>query len=171
MPETPTVPSVTPTPPASRATGSGATHPSTSIRDLWSALLPQRSFVLTVCGVVLGLCLVYCLIAPNQYEASARIALRATPTMALHLDGGDAAAASALAPGQVQLETLARILRGEQLAWKVIVAQSLYQSPGFLGRFGRRFPDFNPNTSNADAQAYFLDWFARRLKVRVFRDR
>jgi polysaccharide export outer membrane protein len=119
-----------------------------------------------VCGGAIGICLLYCLITPNQYEASARIALRATPAIALHVDGGDAAAASALASGQVQLETLAGILRGEQLAWKVIVAEKLYQSPGFLGRFGRRFPGLNPSAPSAEAQAYLLDRFARRLTVR-----
>ncbi len=112
------------------------------------------------------MCLLYCLIAPNQYEATARIALRATPAMALHVDGGDAAAASALASGQVQLETLAGILRGERLAWKVIVAEKLYQNPAFLGRYGRRFPGLNPESPSAEAQAYLLDRFARRLTVR-----
>lgn len=86
--------------------------------------------------------------------------------MALHLDGGDAAAASALASGQVQLETLAGVLRGEQLAWKVIVDEKLYQAPGFLGRFGHKFPGMRPEAPSPEAQSYLLDRFERRLTVR-----
>ncbi|MGA8043621.1 MAG: SLBB domain-containing protein [Terracidiphilus sp.] len=126
----------------------------------------RRRFIGALCGGLAVVCLLYCLVAPNEYEATARVALRATPQISLHLDGNDAAASSALASGQVQLETLAGMLRGEELAWRVIVDEKLYQSPGFLGRFGRKFPDLNPQAPSPEAQAYLLDRFERRLSVR-----
>ena len=42
-------------------------------------LVDRRRFVFKVVGGLLLACLAYCLIAPNDYEASARIAMRASP--------------------------------------------------------------------------------------------
>ena len=78
---------------------SGASHRQTSIslRELGQVLARRRGLVFGLLGGLLLLCLVYCLVAPNQYEASARIALRTAPASALSMDAaGPLAAASIL---------------------------------------------------------------------------
>jgi uncharacterized protein involved in exopolysaccharide biosynthesis len=50
--------------------------------------------IASVVGGLLLLCLLYCLIAPNQYEATARVALRTSPASSLSLDAGESSVAS-----------------------------------------------------------------------------
>jgi hypothetical protein len=95
------------------------------------------------------------------------VALRISPATALNLDGTDGPASIELASGQTQLETLASIFRSDQLAWKVITSEKLYQAPGFMGRFAHRFPGFRADAAGADAQAYLLERFQQRLNVRT----
>ena len=140
---------------------------STSLHELWLVLGRRRLFVMTVVGGLLLSCLLYCLIAPKVYEASARIALRGAPAHALNLDGMDSAISGSFASGQIQLETLANVFRSDQLAWRVISSQKLYQAPAFMGSFARRFPNFDPEAPGPDAQAYLLDRFQRRLTVQT----
>jgi uncharacterized protein involved in exopolysaccharide biosynthesis len=111
------------------------------------------------------LCLLYCLIAPNQYEASARVALRASPASSLSLDTSEPLVSASTLSAPLQLETLANVFRSEQLAWRVITELKLYQQPGFMGRFGHRLPGFRPDEPGAAAQAYLLERFQRRLQV------
>ena len=61
-------------------------HPTTSLRALWDVVVRRRRLVLGIEGGLLLACLLYCLIAPNQYEASARVELRTSPASALSLD-------------------------------------------------------------------------------------
>ncbi|MFZ0744262.1 MAG: polysaccharide biosynthesis/export family protein [Terracidiphilus sp.] len=147
----------------------GATQQSssTSLRELWAVLVRRRRFVESVIGGLLVGCLLYCLLAPNQYEASARVALRAAPAISLSLDGSNDAASGSFASGQIQLETLANVFRSDQLAWRVISSQKLYQAPAFMGSFGRRFPGFRPDAPGPEAQAYLLERFQRRLTVQT----
>jgi polysaccharide export outer membrane protein len=77
--------------------------------------------------------------------------------------GGDYS--GSLASGQTQLETLAGVLRSDQLAWRVILDKKLYAAPAFAGRFARRFPDFRAEQPAPDAQAYLLGRFQDRLHV------
>ena len=140
---------------------------STSLHELWLVLGRRRLFVMTVVGGLLLSCLLYCLIAPKVYEASARIALRGAPAHALNLDGMDSAISGSFASGQIQLETLANVFRSDQLAWRVVSSQKLYQAPAFMGSFARRFPNFDPEAPGPDAQAYLLDRFQRRLTVQT----
>jgi len=118
-----------------------------------------------ILGSVLLLCLLYCLIAPKQFEARTRLALRLSPASALNLDGPDSRAA--LASGDTQLETLANVFRSDQLAWRVILDKKLYRAPGFLGRFAVRFPWFRPEQPSPAAQAYLLERFQDALRVRT----
>jgi polysaccharide export outer membrane protein len=112
-------------------------------------------------------CLLYCLIAPNQYEASARVALRTSPLSALSLEAQEAFGSASILSAPVQQETLANVFRSDQLAWKVITGLKLYQAPGFKGRFASKFPDFKPDAPAADAQEWLLERFQRRLRVQT----
>jgi polysaccharide export outer membrane protein len=106
-------------------------------------------------------------VAPNQYEAGAKVALRVSSATTLNLDGSDVAPSGALASGQVQLETLGSVFRSDQLAWQVIVDQRLYESRAFMGRFPRRLLGFRADSPDPEVQAYLLERFQRRLTVQT----
>ncbi len=148
-------------------TGVGRHNPSTSLGELWQVLVRRRRLVTSVvCGLLL-LCLLYCLIAPNQYEASARVELRTTPASSLSLSGTEPLISASILSAPLQLETLANVFRSDQLAWRVINELKLYQAPGFMGGFARRFPGYRPESPGADAQAWLLERFQRRLHVQT----
>lgn len=130
-------------------------------------LARRRRFVASVVGGLLFACLLYCLIAPNEYEASATVALRAAPATTLSLNGANEGNSGSFASGQTQLETLANIFRSDQLAWRAILNEKLYQAPAFMGRFPRRFAGFRPEAPEPEAEAYLLDRFKRRLTVQT----
>lgn len=137
----------------------------TSLRELWLIVVRQRRVAGSILGGLLATCLLYCLVAPRQYEATAKVALRTTPGTSLSLEEAASYAAASLLSSPVQQETLANALRSEQLAWRVIRNQRLYSAAGFSGRFEKRFPSFNPESPSPDAQAWLLDRFAWRLQV------
>jgi polysaccharide export outer membrane protein len=143
---------------------------STSLRELWAVMVRRRWTVAGVVGGLLLACLIYCLIVPNQYEASARVELRTSPASSLSLDAAEPLVSSSILSAPMQLETLANVFRSDELAWQVISQLKLYQAPGFMGDFARRFPQFRPDApaddgANAAAQAWLLERFQRRLHV------
>jgi polysaccharide export outer membrane protein len=140
---------------------------STSLRELAAVLWRRRRVVLWIEGGLLLACLLYCLIAPNQYEASARIALRTAPASALSLDAVGPLAAASILSAPLQQETVASYLRSDQLAWRVITDLKLFAAQGFNGRFARLFPGFQPQAHAPDAEAYLLERFHKRLRVEV----
>ena len=103
-------------------------------------LLPRWRLFAAVLGGLLLVCLFYCLLAPNTYEAKAELALRTSPASALSLDTSDVPRAASTVFGDPRQETLANVLRTDQLAWRVILDRKLYQSQGFSGRFAQQFP-------------------------------
>lgn len=138
---------------------------STSLRELWQVIWRRRRFITFVEGALLVACFLYCLIAPNQYEAAGRVELRAAPVSSLSLDGTEAQVPSSILSAPVALETLASVLRSDRLAWRVIIALKLYDAPAFSGNFSGRFPDFKPDRPSPEAQAWLLDRFSRHLRV------
>jgi polysaccharide export outer membrane protein len=130
-------------------------------------MVARRGFMLIVVGGLLLACVAYCLIAPNQYEAGARIALLAAPAGNLNLDGARDANSAAFASGQTQLETLANVFRSDQLAWNVITVKRLYAVPAFSTHFAKKFPAFRMGSPSPDAQAYLLERFQQCLNVRT----
>ena len=138
-----------------------------SLAELWAVLRRRRRFVGSVVGGLLLACLFYCLIAPNQFEATAKVALRTSPDSSLSLQASESMVTASILSAPIQQETLANVFRSEQLAWKVITALKLYQEPGFMGSFARRFPGFAPDKPAPDAQEYLLERFARRLSVQT----
>ena len=146
--------------------GSSRQSSSTSLRELWQVLVRRRRLLFSVVGGLLLLCLLYCLIAPNQYEASASVAMRTSPASPLSMETAPLVSASILS-APLQLETLANVFRSDQLAWRVIRDLQLYQAPGFKGRFASRFPGFRPDAPTAEAQAWLLERFQRRLNVQT----
>jgi uncharacterized protein involved in exopolysaccharide biosynthesis/protein involved in polysaccharide export with SLBB domain len=145
--------------------GSGSLNSSRSLRELWQVLVRRRCFAGSLVGGLLVLCLLYCFIAPTQYEATARVALRASSASTLSLGAPESFASASVLSAPVQQETLANVFRSDQLAWKVITGLKLYQAPGFQGRFQSRFPGFKPEAPSAEAQAWLLERFERRLHV------
>ena len=138
-----------------------------SFRQIASVLSRHRRFVLGCIGGLLALCVLYCLIVPNQYEATARVALRMQSASALTVDQAEALAPASILSTPLQLETLVNVLRSEKLGWRVITRLKLYQSAAFSRGFAARFPGFDPNKPTAEAQEYLLKAFAKRLRVRT----
>ncbi|MGA3333014.1 MAG: polysaccharide biosynthesis/export family protein [Terracidiphilus sp.] len=167
MPDTLPLQNALPGDSGSRAAAETIPPASTSLRDLCRQVWRRRRMVVAIEGALLLLCLLYCLIAPNQYEAAARVELRTAPVSALSLDGAEPAAPSSLLSAPIALETLASVLRSDQLAWRVITGLKLYQAPGFCGSFPRRFPGFHAENPSPDAQAWLLERFSRRLHVQA----
>ena len=138
-----------------------------SVRDFVGLLRRRRRFFLGTIGGLNVLCLLYCLIAPMQYEASARVALRMQPVSSLTVDAAEAIAPASILSTPLQLETLVNVLRSEQLSWRVITGLKLYESAAFSRSFAGRFPGFDPARPQAAAQGYLLETFQKRLHVRV----
>ena len=140
MPEIPAVKHDLPGPPDAvvLTTHTNRSGSYASFHELWTVLERRRLFVAVVVGGLLLACLLYCLVAPNVYEANARVALRATPAIALNLDGVDGVTSGAFASGQVQLETLANVFRSDQLAWQVISASAALSGTGVHGELCRK---------------------------------
>jgi len=147
--------------------GSGARGSTRNLSELWSVLVRRRRLMGWVVGGMLLACLLYCLIAPNQYEASAKVGLRTSPASALGLEAQEQFVAASILTAPVQQETLASVFRSNQLAWKVITGLKLYQAPGFMGRFASKFPGFRPEDPAADAREWLLERFQRRLVVQT----
>ena len=143
----------------------GKAGSSLSLQEIWGILARRRRMVGSVLGGLLLLCLLYCLIAPNQYEASAKVALRTTPASSLSLDEAEPYAAASILSAPLQQETLANVFRSDQLAWRVINDLNLYKAPGFMGDFAERFPGFHPEAPATAAQAWLLARFQWRLHV------
>jgi polysaccharide biosynthesis/export protein len=116
---------------------------------------------------LLALCLVYCLVAPNQYESVAKVELRTAPASPLSMESTESPASASMFSAPLSLETAAGILRSDALAWRVITQLRLYDSAGFRGRFASRFPDFDPQRPSPEAQAWLLERFAWRLHVQT----
>ena len=136
----------------------------TSLNELWTALLRNRKLFLSVVGVLAGFCLVYFLIAPNEYESTGKVELKgATDSPAS--DRREAALSGSLAAGQIQLETLANVLRSEQLAWDVITRLKLHSVPAFSSNFQRKFPVFNAESPTAAEKEFLLRRFRESLTV------
>ena len=137
----------------------------TSFSELWEVLARRRRLVVGIWTGMLLLCLLYCLVAPNSYEASAKVQLRTSPASSLSLDAQEPLVSASILSAPTALGTLAGVLRSHQLAWRVIAGLKLYQAPGFRGRFASRFPDFRADAPSAAAQAWLLDRFEHRLHV------
>jgi len=163
--------------------GEGRGDSTITMHGLWEVLIRRRLTVaLTVLGSLVA-CLLYCAIAPKEYEATAKIALPTTPASSLNLDGAEQTFSGSILSGALQQETLANVLRSDQLAWRVITELKLYQAPGFRGNFAYEFPNFIPKEPGANlpgssgaqtdaaadeyagAQAWLLERFHRRLNV------
>ena len=142
-------------------------HSHLSLRELAAVIRRRQRIFLSIWAGLLLLCLLYCLVVPNQYEATAKVALRTTPASALNLDAAGQLAAASILSAPLQQETLANYLRSDQLAWRVITGLKLYQATGFNGRFASKFPGFRPEAHSPDAEAWLLDRFQRRLRVEV----
>jgi polysaccharide export outer membrane protein len=138
-----------------------------ALRSALRRFFERRRLELGILAGIVALCLAYCLLTPRQYESRAVLALRTAPAGALRTEGAEQAYSGSFASGQVQLETLAGELRSDGLAWRVILEKKLYAAPPFNGRFAVRYWDFRPEAPAPEAEAYLLERFAARLRVRT----
>ena len=136
----------------------------TGNRSVWAVTSARWRLFACVVGALLVVCGLYCLLAPHQYEACARLALSATAAT-LNLQGGAGDRSGSFASGQTQLETLADILRSRQLSRRAIYECRLYEAAGFSGDFTRLFPSFRPDKPDIDAESYLEERFSSRLRV------
>jgi polysaccharide export outer membrane protein len=136
-----------------------------SLYAMFQTIARQRRVVLSMVGTMLVGCLLYCLLAPREYDAAARVALRTAPASSLSANDSAPRASTSELGALVQIETIAGVLRSDRLAWKIIVGNKLYAAPAFMGRFEARFPGFRPETATPDAQNYLLERFQDRLHV------
>jgi polysaccharide export outer membrane protein len=148
----------------SEASSTARNQSDSSISELWQLTCRNGRFIILIVGGLLVLCLVYCAVTPNVYEAGARIALRDAPQSVI-VPGRSERASGSFASGQIQLETLANVFRSDQLAWDVIGRLKLYAAPGYIGGFARKFQGFNPAEPGPAARAYLLDEFQKHLTV------
>ena len=139
--------------------------PSTSLSALWLTLARNRRLFIGIVGALVAACLVHCLVAPNEYEAVGKVELKSSPDSVLASDRRDAVPSGSFASGPVQLETLANVLRSEQLAWDVITRLGMYKERAFSRRFKQKYSDFNPDRPSADSKEYLLRAFRKRLTV------
>jgi polysaccharide export outer membrane protein len=138
---------------------------SVSLAEIWGVVCRNGRLFFGLVSVLIAGCLVYCVIAPGEYEASGKVELRSAPDSLLGSDRRESMPSGAFATGQVQLETVANVLRSEQLAWGVVTELRLYKDGGFSRSFQRRFPNFNPGTASADEKEYLLRRFREGLTV------
>lgn len=136
----------------------------TSLRSVLAVLVRRWGMVMAVAGGLLLACLAYCLLAPREYDARARVAVRTAATP-LDLDSEGRRLATSETTAMVQSETVAGILRSDRLAWRVILDQKLYAAPAFAGRFARLFPQFRTDAPDPEAQGFLLERFEDRLRV------
>jgi polysaccharide export outer membrane protein len=139
----------------------------TSLRALREVVRRHWTLALAAVAGALLLCTFYCLLAPRQYEATARVALRTSPEDSLGMETGVSYAAASILSAPLQQETAASALRGDGLAWRVIADLNLYRAPGFGGNFDRRFPGFRVDAPSSQAQAWLLKRFGDRLHVQT----
>ena len=148
-----------------RAPVSNSPTASTSLLAMFQVIARRRRVVLSLLGALLGACLLYCLVAPREYDATGRVALRVMPASSLSLDDNVPRASASESGSTVQIETVAGVLRSDRLAWKIIVDRKLYAAAAFMGRFATRFPRFRPEAPDPGAQSYLLERFQDSLHV------
>lgn len=138
-----------------------------SIREFVALCRRRRWFLSGVIGFFVAICLLYCLIAPKKYDATATVALRMQPASTLSVEGVEAMAPASILSTPLELETLVDVLRSEDLRWRVIRGERLYASAAFDPAFAQRFPKFNASHPEPAAQERLLDHFDKQLHVRV----
>ena len=147
---------------------SGGTY---TVRGLVALLLRRRRFVGLTLGGLLALCVVYCLIAPNQYEAKGTVALAMQSSPSVSLAAAEAIAPASILSTPLQLETIVNVLRSERLAWRVIGELKLYENPAFCPHCATKFPGLRGNgglgAPGAEAESYLLERFDKLLHARA----
>ncbi|WP_420236320.1 SLBB domain-containing protein [Telmatobacter bradus] len=139
----------------------------TSFGALWQVLKRRRRMIGLIEAGLLLLCLLYCIVAPNQYEASAWVEMRSESAPTLSLETNQAVFSASILSAPMALETQANVFRSDQLAWRVITGLKLYQAAGFKGRFEQRFAGFNADHPNVAAEQWLLGRFHGRLHVQA----
>ena len=167
MPDTSVLqPAMIPEPDARAMDGVSRNSSTVSLLQLWRVLVCHRHLIELVVGGLMLACLLYCFLAPKQYEASAKIGLRSSPATSLNLDSTDSIAAVSILTVSIQQETLATVLRSDQLAWRVILDLKLYKDAAFGSplKKGQDLQSVDPSTGD---RVYLLERFKKLLRVQT----
>lgn len=141
--------------------------PVDSLRGIFALLRRRRRFCALTLGSLLALCLVYCLVAPSQYEAQALVSLGMQSSPSVSLAAVEAVAPASILSAPLQLETIVDILRSQRLAWRVIRELRLDQNPAFCPHCATRFPHLNLDAPGSEAESYLIDHFHADLHARA----
>ncbi len=141
--------------------------PADSLRGIVALLRRRRRFCALTLGSLLALCLVYCLVAPSQYEAQALVSLGMQSSPSVSLAAVEAVAPASILSAPLQLETIVDILRSQRLAWRVIRELRLDQNPAFCPHCATRFPHLNLDAPGTEAESYLIDRFHADLHARA----
>lgn len=138
-----------------------------SLRGILALVRRRRRFCFATLGSLLLLCLLYCLIAPSQYEAQALVSLGMQSSPSVSLAAAEAIAPASILSAPLQLETIVDILRSQRLAWRVIRELRLDRNPAFCPRCAARFPHLNLDAPGSEAENYLMDRFHSDLHARA----
>ncbi len=141
--------------------------PVDSLRGIFALLRRRRRFCALTLGSLLALCLVYCLVAPSQYEAQALVSLGMQSSPSVSLAAVEAVAPASILSAPLQLETIVDILRSQRLAWRVIRELHLDRNPAFCPHCATRFPHLNLDAPGSEAESYLIDRFHADLHARA----
>ncbi len=138
-----------------------------SLRTMLSLLRRRRRFFLLTLASLVALCLVYFLVAPNQYEAEALVSLGTQSSPSVSLAEMETIAPASILSAPLQLETIVDVLSSQRLAWRVIGDLQLQKNPAFCPRCRARFPHLDLNAASPEAENYLIDRFQRSLHARA----
>ena len=138
-----------------------------SLRGILALLHRRRRFCLLTLGSLLSLCLVYCLIAPSQYEAQALVSMGMQSSPSVSLAAAEAIAPASILSAPLQLETIVDILRSQRLAWRIIRELRLDRDPAFCPHCATRFPHLSLDAPGSEAESYLIDHFHADLHARA----
>ena len=144
-----------------------AQQTATSLRGILSLIRRRRRFFFLTVASLLALCLLYCLIASNQYEAQALVSLGMQSNPSVSLAAVESVAPASILSAPLQLETIVDVLRSQRLAWRVIGELQLQRDPAFCPRCNARFPHLDLSAPGPEAENYLIDRFQRSLHARA----
>jgi succinoglycan biosynthesis transport protein ExoP len=99
-----------------------------SLAEMWAVICKRKLVVTLFLGLSMASALVYCIIAPRRYEATARLMIN--PDISSPMVNGVGGMNAPTDPSVIQ-ETEVRVMQSDAVAWEVIRQQRLDRNPEF----------------------------------------